>query len=72
MCGDGLVAGGEMTLEIAWLRVGVNEHGARPVPGGGQQAQQVLLGQRVQQAPLTNLTTGKYKVLEINRNCLTV
>ena len=72
MCGDWLVAGGEMTLEIAWLRVGVNEHGARPVPGGGQQAQQVLLGQRVQQAPLTNLTTGKYKVLEINRNCLTV
>jgi hypothetical protein len=72
MCGDGLVAGGEMTLEIAWQRVGVDEHRARTVPCGRQQAQQVLLGQRVQQAPLTNLTTRKYKKMGMNKNCSTV
>ena len=66
MCGDGLVAGGEVPLEIARLCVAVHEHGAGPVPGGGQQGQQVPVGQRVQQAPLSNQTVlpilkGRYR-----------
>jgi hypothetical protein len=48
-----------VTLQIARLRGRVDEHGAATVPSGGQQAQQVLVVQRVELAAFSHYNRGQ-------------
>ncbi len=58
-----------MTLQVARLRGGVDEHGAATVPSGGQQTQKVLVVQRVELAAFSHYNRGQRGETELAGAC---